>query len=63
MSKAVIMFDMPKCCYECPCCYYSKDACQVDMHELEEEAGKERPPWCPIWEVLEETNTKNILLK
>lgn len=68
MSKAALIIDMPKNCYDCPCCYFSRETCQVNYRDLEEDCGNNRPPWCPLCEVLDEYDVQagyveNIRLK
>ena len=56
MGKAVLVFDMPKCCIECPCLdenYISRTCGAMDEYtKLDKfEVFGLKPDWCPLKEM------------
>ena len=45
MSKAVLVMDMPKRCYECP---FGNDDAECDVVGRHFNQKKEKPDWCPL---------------
>ena len=46
--RAVLVFDMPKDCYECPCVCDEFNSCQACNDCKRERDQKGIPSWCPL---------------
>lgn len=44
--KAILIFDMPKDCLDCPCFDDFQGCCQVIANSIDTYAAK--PEWCPL---------------
>ena len=60
MSKAVLVFDMPRSCIECPCLHINPSTRNCGAMEefcipSAEEVFDKKPDWCPLKEVIEGT--------
>ena len=44
--KAILVIDIPKGCYDCPCYYEDKGRCQNTWESVEDDFA--RPSWCPL---------------
>lgn len=53
MSKAMVMFDMPKRCEDCPCSCYGLSSDEMMCKITEELIFTEQPipKWCPLLEL------------
>ena len=49
MSKAILVMDMPKCCYQCPC--FSITECRAYKCGTKVEDDRKKPDWCPLKEM------------
>lgn len=49
MSKAILVMDMPKFCYQCPC--FSISECRAYKCGTKIEDDRKKPEWCPLREV------------
>lgn len=50
MSKAILVMDMPSCCYECK--FILLGHCSLDLHSTNViQDGNTKPDWCPLREV------------
>jgi hypothetical protein len=61
--KARLEFEMPKCCFNCPCCWegalcckavkedYRKDSLGFKPFEYKFDIWEGKPDWCPLQEV------------
>ena len=54
----LIDLEMPDRCETCPCVHMAdgnslmdEDYCQITSYDLEEDAERKRPEWCPLKEV------------
>ena len=48
MSKAVLVIDMPKTCYECPLCDELESCLGTDTNTIDVDILKGKPGWCPL---------------
>ena len=52
MSKAILVIDMPSCCYECPMCATWEVLPSVEEHYCTVENNgidhRNKPDWCPL---------------
>ena len=46
MAKAVLVMDMPKCCYQCPC--FSITECRAYKCGTKVDNDRTKPYWCPL---------------
>ena len=54
MSKAILVMDMPKNCYECNLRFTNlscEDICSKDNKYIEVNIFERKPNWCPLHEV------------
>ena len=51
MSKAILVFEMPHSCVDCPCRCFFTNVCNLKHKDCKYNA--KRPKWCPLREVPE----------
>ena len=49
MSKAILVMDIPKSCYQCPC--FSITKCRAYKCGTTVEDDRKKPDWCPLREL------------
>lgn len=60
MSKAILVMDMPKNCYECNLRFTNlscEDICSKDNKYIEVNIFERKPKWCPLREVPQKRRT------
>lgn len=48
MSKAILVMDMPKKCYDCPFLNEDVECLAFNTNYIEVDGLKKKPDWCPL---------------
>lgn len=63
MSKAILVMDMPKNCYECNLRFTNlscEDICSKDNKYIEVNIFERKPKWCPLREVPKKKQIEHV---